>query len=80
MHIGKEPLIGKYLTVHEQHISGKVIDETKNTITILSGNKKKIIEKSTHTFLITIDNQKLPFTGSSLVGKPEERIRKKLTK
>jgi ribonuclease P protein subunit POP4 len=52
-------------------IKGRIIDETKGTITIQHGNKaKKIIKEQVK---ITINGKKID--GNELIGRPETRIK-----
>ncbi|MEK6934486.1 MAG: ribonuclease P protein subunit [Nanoarchaeota archaeon] len=53
-------------------IKGKIIDETKNTITIETKNNHKKIIKS--QVKMKINNKEID--GTDLVGRPEERIKK----
>jgi ribonuclease P protein subunit POP4 len=70
----KESLIGKQVKIN--HIEGKIIDETKNTITIQTKENQKIFEKN--TIKLIINNQEID--GKSLIGRPEDRIKRKQKK
>lgn len=64
----------------QKGIKGTVIDETYNTIKIetLDG-KEKVIPKRTSTFIFTLPNKKrVEVRGEILLGRPEDRIKKKL--
>jgi ribonuclease P protein subunit POP4 len=58
-------------------IKGKIIDETKNLITIEMDNKitKKII-KDQVTLNLKLKDHTVQVKGQLLVGRPEERIKK----
>jgi len=57
---------------------GKVVDETRNMLVIEDGEKARKISKSNSTFLITLpDGEKVTVDGKKLVGRPEERVRRK---
>ncbi|MCD6367930.1 MAG: ribonuclease P protein subunit [Candidatus Aenigmarchaeota archaeon] len=60
-------------------ISGKVIDETKNTIKIESRDKKeKIIPKNGNVFEFTLPrNKRVTICGDEIRVRPEDRIKKK---
>lgn len=59
-------------------ISGKVIDETRNTLTIRKGNTNKIIPKETAVFQFTLPNGTVvEAEGNVLMGRPEDRVKKK---
>jgi len=60
-------------------ISGRVLDETRNTIIILHENKKKIIIKSTAVFHFTMsDGTIVEIDGKTIIGRPEDRIKKRV--
>ncbi len=57
-------------------LKGKIIDETKNTITILTqGKKRKKLAKSTIKFTITREGSKTEIDGSGICLSPEDRIK-----
>ncbi len=59
-------------------LKGKVIDETYNTIKIETKGKEKIIPKANTIFIFTLPNKtKVEVDGKLLVGRPEDRIKKK---
>jgi ribonuclease P protein subunit POP4 len=60
-------------------IKGKMLDETRNTITILHKNKKKIVIKNTAVFNLTMaDGTIVEIDGKTIVGRPENRIKKRV--
>lgn len=62
-------------------IHGKVVDETRNTISIESDNIEKQIPKKTTIFHFQLpDNQWLEIDGKILVSRPEDRLKKKFRK
>lgn len=66
----------------QKGLNGKVIDETYNTLKIETkeGNEK-IVPKANCTFVFTLPNKlKVEVDGKLLVGRPEDRIKKKLPK
>jgi len=79
--ITRYELIGSMLEVTSSRnknlvgTKGKIIDETKNMFILENG--KKLI-KSQSTFIIKIDNKKFQIKGELLVGKPEDRLKKKI--
>ena len=56
-------------------IKGKVIDETKNMFLLDSG--KRLI-KGQSTFHITIGNETFDVEGKLLIGRPEDRLKKRI--
>jgi ribonuclease P protein subunit POP4 len=60
-------------------INGEVVDETRNTLVILHGKKEKIIIKNVTVFHFTLpDGTVVEIDGKSIVGRPENRIKKKV--
>ncbi|MEM5802136.1 MAG: ribonuclease P protein subunit [Candidatus Aenigmatarchaeota archaeon] len=66
----------------QKGISGIVIDETYNTLKIeTKEGKEKIIPKKNSIFIFTLpDKTKVKVEGKLLVGRPEDRIKKKFPK
>ena len=60
-------------------LKGKVVDETYNMLVLeTSGGEKKVL-KSVSKFLFTLPNgRKVVVDGSILIGRPEERLKKKV--
>lgn len=75
----RHELIGLYAEVvdstHEGYkLSGKIVDETKNTLVI----EKKTIPKNCVFLKLTLDDGSVVCVdGRLLLGRPEERIKKK---
>jgi ribonuclease P protein subunit POP4 len=60
-------------------ISGRVIDETRNTFLIETRSGDKRVPKSCNCFLFTLSKGlKVKAVGSVLVSQPENRINKKI--
>lgn len=57
-------------------IKGKVIDESKNTLTIETQNKIKKILKDQATFNIELKDHIVQVEGKLLLGRSEDRIKK----
>lgn len=59
------------------NITGRVLEETRNTITILHRNKKKTVVKNTTVFHFTrSDGTIVEVDGKVIVGRPEDRIKR----
>ncbi len=58
-------------------LSGKVIDETRDTI-VIENDKEKTLLKKQITIKVTIKGKKYVIDGSLLQGRPEDRIKKKI--
>ncbi|MCD6590423.1 MAG: ribonuclease P protein component 1 [Candidatus Aenigmarchaeota archaeon] len=62
-------------------ISGKVIDETRNTLVIEKPNGRIVkLIKEENIFLFKIDKLWVKVEGKLLVARPEDRIKKKFKK
>ncbi len=63
----------------QKGLSGKVIDETHNTLKIETKTGEKTVIKENCVFVFTLPNkQKVEVDGKLLVSRPEDRIKKKL--
>ena len=86
--IFRHELIGLKVKVAESShkdfkgLKGKVIDETKNTLKIeLEDGKEIIVPKNVAIFHFRLpDGQIVEIDGRIIVGRPEERIKKKFKK
>ncbi len=59
-------------------ITGKVIDETRNTLVIRQKNKDKVVVKNTAVFHFTLpDGTIVEIEGNAIVGRPEDRVKKR---
>lgn len=77
--IGLNAKVVKSANSCHTNITGKVLNETRNTITILHKKKKKIIAKNTAVFLFTfLDETTVKIDGKAIVGRPEDRIKKQV--
>ncbi len=56
-------------------ISGIIVDETKNTLTLETKNGRKKLIKNQSTLLLYIDGKKIMVDGKLLVARPEDRIK-----
>ena len=62
-------------------IKGKIIDETRNIITIDTSTGEKKKPKKEVTFLFTLpQGEKVSIKGEIIVARPEDRIKKKYKK
>jgi len=75
--IGLETQVVRSLNKSLKGISGKVINETRNTFTILDKGKKKVVIKDTAVFnFVTLDGIVVEIDGKVINGRPEDRIKK----
>jgi len=60
-------------------ITGQVIDETRNTLVIRHKNRDKVVVKNVAVFhFILPDGTIVEIEGNAIVGRPEDRIKKRL--
>ncbi|MCL2033003.1 MAG: ribonuclease P protein subunit [Methanomassiliicoccaceae archaeon] len=57
-------------------ISGKVVDETKNTITVSSAGTEKMVPKQGNEFRFTYESEHMDIKGIDIQHRPEDRIKK----
>lgn len=61
----------------ELGIRGRVVDETKNLLIVRSNSSLKKIEKKYRVFKFVLPcGKKVYIRGSSIVGRPEERVKR----
>lgn len=74
--------IAKSTDPTQKGLKGKVIDESYNTLKIeTKEGKEKIIPKNNSIFIFTLPNKiKVLVDGKVLIGRPEDRIKKKIAK
>jgi small subunit ribosomal protein S17 len=59
-------------------ISGRVVDETRNTFTILYNGKRRVVIKDTAVFdFVMPDGTVVEIDGKIVIGRPEDRIKKR---
>jgi len=74
--IGLEVKVMKAINPHYIGISGRVIDETRETVTVLDHGKEKTLVKRLTTFQLTLpDGTILEVDGKALVGRTEDRVK-----
>jgi len=77
--IGTEAKVVKSMNPSCVGIRGKVIDETKNTFTVLHNGEKKMVVKDTAVFHFKFsDGTIVEIDGKLLVGRPEDRLKKRM--
>jgi len=77
--IGTEAKVAKNKNRDCVGIRGKIVDETRNTFTILQeAEKKQIIKESSVFFFKFSDGTLIEIDGKLLVGRPEDRIKKRI--
>ncbi|MFH1106192.1 MAG: ribonuclease P protein component 1 [Candidatus Aenigmatarchaeota archaeon] len=61
-------------------LSGKVVDETRNTIEIEAAGKTRSVIKKNCVFAFALGEQTVKVDGKILVARPEDRVKKKFDK
>jgi ribonuclease P protein subunit POP4 len=60
-------------------LSGRIVDETRNTLLVETERGTKRIAKSNTSLIFTLpDGQRARVSGSILISRPENRINKKI--
>jgi ribonuclease P protein subunit POP4 len=76
--IGLNARVAKSTNRDSVGILGKVIDETRNTLVIRQNNSDKIVPKETTIFQFTLPNGSVvEVEGNAIMGRPEDRVKKK---
>jgi ribonuclease P protein subunit POP4 len=76
--IGLETTVVKSSNPDVVGISGKVVDETRNTLKILQDNTEKIIVKDTSVFEFVLpDETVVEIDGKVIMGRPEDRLKRR---
>ncbi|MEM2537684.1 MAG: ribonuclease P protein component 1 [Candidatus Bathyarchaeia archaeon] len=77
--IGTEAKVAKSTNPSCTGIKGKILDETRNTFTILHNGERKMIIKETSIFHFKFpDGTVVEIVGKLLVGRPEDRLKKRI--
>jgi len=76
--IGLDARVAKSTNPSNVGISGKVTDETRNTLVIRHNEEDKIVIKETAVFQFTLPNDTVvEVKGTAISGRPEDRVKKK---
>ena len=76
--IGLETNVIKSSNPHVVGITGRVVDETRNTFTILHNGERKVVIKDTSVFdFVMPDGTVVELDGKVIMGRPEDRIKKR---
>jgi ribonuclease P protein subunit POP4 len=76
--IGLETTVVKSSNPDAVGLSGKVVDETRNTLTILHDNTEKVIVKGTSVFeFVLSDKTVVELDGKVIMGRPEDRLKRR---
>ncbi len=58
------------------HVHGRIVDETKNTLVVSGKGKEWVVPKSHSEFLFTYEGKAIKIRGSEIQHRPEDRIKK----
>ena len=61
-------------------LQGKIVDEHMKSIVIESSDKKKMIMKKGTTFQMKLEKETVEVKGDLLVARPEDRLKKRISK
>ena len=76
--IGLETTVVKSSNPDVVGLSGKVVDETRNTFTILQNDAQKVVVKDTSVFdFVLQDGTVVEIDGKVIMGRAEDRIKKR---
>jgi len=59
-------------------ITGTIVDESRNTLTIGRGGEAKQVAKKDATFHIDLPTGRVEVEGAALVGRPEDRVKRRV--
>jgi ribonuclease P protein subunit POP4 len=77
--IGTQAKVAKSTNPDMKGLSGKIIDETRNTFTLLEEGERKTAAKSSNLFHFRFsDGTVVEIDGRLLVGRPEDRLKKSI--
>jgi ribonuclease P protein subunit POP4 len=77
--IGTQAKVHRSSYLENVGISGRVVDETRNTFSILQKTKCKIVAKQSSVFRFRfLDDTVVEIDGKILVGRPEDRLKKSI--
>jgi ribonuclease P protein subunit POP4 len=75
--IGTEAKVSKSKHPDYVGLSGRILDETRNTFTILHEGKRKTVLKDSSVFHFRFsDGTIVEIDGKTLLGRPEDRLKK----
>ena len=74
--IGLEAEVVKNSNPCNLSIKGVIVNETRNTLSIKTSGSEKIVAKKEATFVFNLDGTLVEVEGATLVGRPEDRVKK----
>jgi len=78
--IGLDAMISGASNKNQKKIKGLITAETRNTIKISHNNKEITVAKDTVSFIFNLGDIPVEVEGKTLIGRPEDRVKKKSKK
>jgi len=76
--IGLQTTVNNSSNRHVVGITGRVVDETRNTLTIFHNDERKVVIKNTAVFdFVMHDGTVIEIDGKVIMGRPEDRVKKR---
>jgi len=75
--IGLEARISGASNSNQNKIKGMIIAETRNTLTLIHGKNEKTVAKGDASFIFNLAGTLVEVEGKTLIGRPEDRVKKK---
>ena len=61
----------------QKKIKGSIVKETRNTLTLSDGKKEKTVAKGEASLIFNLGGTLVEVEGKTLIGRPEDRVKKK---
>jgi len=74
--IGLEAKVIKDSNPSNVSIRGVIVNETRNTLSIKTSGSEKVIAKQRAIFIFNLGGTLVEVRGATLVGRPEDRVKK----
>jgi len=75
--IGLDARISGGTNKSQKRIKGIIKDETRNTLTLNQKGVDKVIAKGEASFIFNLGGTLVEVEGKNLIGRPEDRVKKK---
>jgi ribonuclease P protein subunit POP4 len=75
--IGLDAKISGTNNKSQKKIKGLIIAETRNTLIISHGKKETTVAKGETSFIFNLGGTSVEVEGKTLIGRPEDRVKKK---
>ncbi len=75
--IGLGMSISRSCNISQEKIKGIIVDETRNTLLVKQNNSIKRVAKGCSSFMFNLGGTLVEVEGNTLIGRPEDRVKKK---